>query len=384
MKIVFFANKMPDLCGAFLHDIDLATELTRRGHQVTFLTIRVPRIGYGMGVYRGFKYAHFTAGASILETSQVWICPHAPVLPDVRRLNARGYNRPIIATCHYDGNYTMITDGGHGANWAEMLCFINTIMETNYRKNISPWPSQIARIETIRPIMHRNQIEITEPFQGDCITLINANDNKGVKQFIELARRMPDRKFLGVRPYYGDMRTPLPLDGNIEWVPFSDDIRTILRRTRILLVPSFYESFGRVAVEAMINGIPVLYSKSAKVSPYPGGSIEGMKSWIKDDEIQCDRDKQEEWMEAIQSLDNPDTYSEWSVKSKEHIEGMDLFTEASRIAGLVESFARDHPVVIVTPQQAAQQKENQQTASGLPKARPVAVGFSNGRLRIQR
>jgi hypothetical protein len=180
------------------------------------------------------------------------------------------------------------------------------------------------------------------------------------------------------------MNTPLPLGGNIEWVPFSDDVRTILRRTRILLVPSFYESFGRVAVEAMTNGIPVLYSKSAKISPYPGGSIEGMKSWIKDAAIQCDRDKPEEWIEAIESLDNPETYSEWSVKSKEHIEGMDLFSEASRIAGLVESFARDHPVVVVTPQQAAQQKENQQTVSGLPKARPVAVGFSNGRLRIQR
>jgi hypothetical protein len=177
--------------------------------------------------------------------------------------------------------------------------------------------------------MHRNQIEITEPFQGDCITLINANDNKGVKQFIELAQRMPDRKFLGVRPYYGDMRTPLPLGGNIEWVPFSDDVRTILRRTRILLVPSFYESFGRVAVESMINGIPVLYSKSAKVSPYPGGSIEGMKSWIQDAAVQCDRDKPEEWIEAIQNLDNPDTYADWSAKSKEHIEGMDLFTEAS-------------------------------------------------------
>jgi glycosyltransferase involved in cell wall biosynthesis len=385
MKVLFFANKMPDLCGAFLHDIDLGTELIRRGHQVVFLTIKIPREGVNGGTYRGFRYLHYTAATSFLDTSEVWICPHAPILPEVRKINARGYGRPIIATCHYDGNYTMIT-GNSGRSWVEMLCFINSIMETNYRRNISPWPSQIVRTETIRPIMHRDQIVIPEPFQGDCITLINANENKGVHQFLELARRMPDRKFLGVRPYYGNMTTPLPLGGNIEWVPFSDDIRTILRRTRILLVPSYYESFGRVAVEAMVNGIPVLYSKPSRNSPYPGGSMEGMQSWIGDAAIQCDREKPEEWMTAIQLLDDPEMYSKWSDVSKQHIASLDLFTEASRIAGLVESFSRDHPVAIRAAQQAKQETRRQDVLPAMPKEplRPVGFGFSNGRLRIQR
>jgi len=372
---------MPDLCGAFLHDIDLGTELVRRGHQVAFLTIKVPPEGYSGGTYRGFRYMHFSAGSSFLDTSNIWICPHAPILPDVRKLNSRGYNRPIVATCHYDGNYTKITDNS-GRTWVEMLCFINSIMEANYRKNIVPWPSQIVRTETIRPIMHRNQIEISEPFRGDCITLINANENKGVHQFLELAKRMPDRKFLGVRPYYGNMNIPLPLGGNIEWVPFTDDVRTILRRTRILLVPSYYESFGRVAVEAMINGIPVLYSKPAKNSAYPGGSIEGMQSWIKDAAIQCDRDKPEEWIQAIESLDSEETYSKWSEKGKTHIDSMDLFTEASRIVGLVESFSRDHPVVVATPQQLAQKA--QEAPRSIPAVlNHVGFGLSNGRLRIR-
>jgi hypothetical protein len=267
-----------------------------------------------------------------------------------------------------------------------MLCFINRIMETNYRRNISPWPSQIARTETIRPILHRDQIVIPEPFQGDCITLINANENKGVHQFLELARRMPDRKFLGVRPYYGNMTTPLPLGGNIEWVLFSDDIRTILRRTRILLVPSYYESFGRVAVEAMVNGIPVLYSKPAKTSPYPGGSMEGMQSWIGDAAFQCDRDTPEEWMVAIGLLDDEEMYAKWSEISKAHIESMDLFTEASRIAGLVESFSREHPAAMRAVQPAKQETQRREVMPALPKepTRPVGFGFVNGRLRIQR
>jgi glycosyltransferase involved in cell wall biosynthesis len=383
MKILFFANKMPDLCGAFLHDIDLGTELLRRGHHVVFLTVKIPSAGVNGGTYRGFRYLHYSAASSFLETSDIWICPHAPILPEVRRLTARGYNRPIIATCHYDGNYTMIT-GNSGSGWSEMLFFINSIMEANYRKNISPWPSQIRRTETIRPILHRDQIVIDGPFQGDRITLINANENKGVKQFLELARRMPDRKFLGVRPYYGDMTTPLPLGGNIEWVPFSDDIRTVLRRTRILLFPSYYESFGRVAVEAMLNGIPVLYSKPSLNSPYPGGSMEGVQSWIGTAAIACDRDRPEEWMDAIRSLDDEGTYADLSARSRAHIDSMNLFTEASRIAGLVESFARENPVVIRAAPSAP--RETGRAFPAMPKEPlgPVGFGLVNGQLRIRR
>jgi glycosyltransferase involved in cell wall biosynthesis len=388
MKILVFANKMPDLCGAFLHDIDLATELTARGHMVVFLAIQIPPAGVNGDTYRGFRFLHYTAASSFLDSSDLWICPHAPILPKVREINGRGYDRPIVATCHYDGNYTMITRNSSN-RWSEMLMFINSIMEPNYRKSISPWPAQIARTEVIRPILHRNQIVIPEAFEGDCITLINANENKGVHQFLELAKRMPDRKFLGVRPYYGNMTTPLPLGGNIEWIPFSDDIRTILRRTRILLVPSYYESFGRVAVEAMINGIPVLYSKPAKTSPYPGGSTEGMQSWIGDAAMACDRDRPEEWMSAIDSLDDEESYRNWSDKSKAHIESMNLFSEATRIAGLVESFAKEHPVVHTRSSQSqsqSQAKGQPQQLRLMPKEPlgPVGFGFSNGRLRIQR
>ena len=159
MKVLFFANRMPDLCGAFLHDIDLAIELQKRGHMIVFLTIKVPKEGYSGGEYRGFRFLHYTAASSFLDTSNVWICPHSPILPDVRKINSRGYFRPIVATCHFDGNYDAIRINGKN-DWSELLLFINSIMEVQYRKNIVPWPSQISQTETIRPLMHRNKIEI--------------------------------------------------------------------------------------------------------------------------------------------------------------------------------------------------------------------------------
>jgi glycosyltransferase involved in cell wall biosynthesis len=390
MKVLFFANRMPDLCGAFLHDIDLAIELQRRGHQVVFLTIKIPREGYSGGTYRGFRFLHYTAAMSFLDTSDVWICPHAPVLPDVRKLNSRGYNRPVIATCHYDGNYTTITANWNPA-WKEMFCFINSVMEPNYRKNITPWPSNVTRTEVVRPIMHRDKIVIPEEFRGDKITLINANQNKGVHQFLDLARRMPDRKFLGVLPYYGERVLPASPPQNIEWVSFDDDIRNILRRTRILLVPSYYESFGRVAVEAMINGIPVIYSLPAEKSVYPGGSTEGLHAWIQPAGLGVSRDNIDQWKSAIESLDSEESYSAKATESKAHIEAMNLFTEAGRIAGLVESFSRENPAqirssmaVIPAVRGAATSQREAPVLRQPANPERVGFGFSNGRLRIQR
>ena len=389
MKALFFCRKMPDLCGAFLHDVDLALELLKRGHQVVFLTILIPKEeGYNGGYWNGFRFMHYTAASSFLDTSEVWICPHSPILPDVRKLNNRGYNRPIIATCHFDGNYTAITGNiPPRPEWAEMLFFINRVMEPNYRKNISPWPPQIRRTELVRPILHREKIVISDEFKGDCITLINANLNKGVHQFLALAREMPDRKFLGVLPYYGERTVP-PSPENVIWVPFDNDIRKVLRRTRILLVPSYYESFGRVAVEAMVNGIPVLYAKPAINSVYPGGSTEGLQDWIEPAGIGLPRDATDQWARVIRELDSDDAYAERSQQSKSHIEAMNLFTEGTRIAELVESFSRQNPVVVKKQESSGQPQPVQQArpATGaLREPQPLArVGFSNGRLRIQR
>lgn len=381
---------MPDLCGAFLHDVDLALELLKRGHQVMFLTIYKPDEGYSGGTWQGFRFMHYSAATSFLDSSDLWITPHSPILPDVRKLNRRGYNRPIVATCHFDGNYTAITGNSlPRADWQEMLFFINRVMEPQYRKNIVPWPAQITRTEVVRPLLHREKVLFNNDGSGDCITLINANVNKGVHQFLALARAMPDRKFLGILPYYGEREIPSS-PGNVEWIPFQDDIRVILKRTRILLVPSYYESFGRVAVEAMVNGIPVLYAKPATNSIYPGGSTEGLEDWIRPVGIAVSREVVDDWVEAVKSLDSSEAYSAKSAESRTHIERMNLFEEKTRIAELVEGFARQNPVVkkssMAIEEPKSQSVAPQQTAlrTAAPPQPQGRVGFSSGRLRIQR
>jgi hypothetical protein len=379
MKVLFFATRMPDLCGAFLHDIDLAIELQKRGHQILFMTTERPKEGYNGGTYRGFRFMHFSAGTDYLESSQVWICPHAPALPLVRKINSRGLDRPIIATCHFDGRYNAIRDNTSNS-WKEMLFFINNKMESNFRKNILPWPSSIVRTDIVRPILHEDKIRMDPLPSGDMITLVNANVNKGVHQFIELAKRMPDRKFLGIFPYYGELWVP-PSPANIEWIRFDDDIRNILARTRILLLLSFYESFGRIAVEAMYNRIPVIYSTSVP-NAAPPGTTEGVEEWITPAGIGCSRDRPEQWMEAIVSLDDPETYAARQDMCKANVDSMDLFSEASRIANKVEEFVKENPVAVRASSTAAPGPPQPGRVPPVPAG--SALGFSGGRLKIRR
>jgi hypothetical protein len=131
-----------------------------------------------------------------------------------------------------------------------------------------------------------------------------------------------------------------------------------------------------------------LYSKINPKSVYPGGSTEGLQSWIGDAAIACEREDPQEWINAITMLDDDSVYDEWRTKSKDHIESMNLFSEGRRIADLVESFSAQHPV-IVRAQTSSGPKASESRRDGVPlmprePTRPVGFGFSNGRLRIQR
>jgi len=93
---------------------------------------------------------------------------------------------------------------------------------------------------------------------GECVTLVNLSENKGANVFYELARRMPEIQFLGVEGGHGPqiIRNDLPNVTIQEQTPYMK--RDVWSRTKILLMPSIYESYGMAGAEALASGIPVL------------------------------------------------------------------------------------------------------------------------------
>lgn len=92
---------------------------------------------------------------------------------------------------------------------------------------------------------------------GAAVTLVNLQDNKGVGVFYELARRFPQMEFLGVEGTHGKQEFRRDLK-NVSFMPTTQDMRDVWRRSRVVLMPSAYESYGMVAAEAQVSGIPVM------------------------------------------------------------------------------------------------------------------------------
>jgi glycosyltransferase involved in cell wall biosynthesis len=166
---------------------------------------------------------------------------------------------------------------------------------------------------------------------GDRITLINLTAEKGAKVFYALAERLPRRKFLGVVGGYGEqiIRDDLP---NVEIVPHTPGDRMakdVYARTKILLAPSSYESYGRVAVEAMCSGIPVI------AHPTPG-----LLESLGDAGTFCDRDDLDAWEAALRSLSTPNVYRTASKAASARAAGLDPQAELDTWVEAMEGVAR--------------------------------------------
>jgi glycosyltransferase involved in cell wall biosynthesis len=119
-------------------------------------------------------------------------------------------------------------------------------------------PSRIGIVPALMP--REGYVESSPP--GDLISFVGrVSPEKGIEDFLEAARLMPDRPFAvaGSDDHMPGIREKLP--ANVHWLGFlaSRDLRTLYLQSRIIVVPSrWYESFPNVVVQAMVYGRPVV------------------------------------------------------------------------------------------------------------------------------
>lgn len=189
----------------------------------------------------------------------------------------------------------LLTYGGGQTGWEMMklarqrgVRVVFTLRNFSYRdarffKNVDAIlvPSEFSAAH-YRKILGRDCTAIPSPIDWSRIrcepnaeerrfaTFVNPQPVKGVTVFariaLELGKRRPDIPLLVVEGRgQTDWLSRLPVDlselENLHVMANTPDARDFYRVTRVMLMPSLWnESFGRVAAESSINGIPVLAS----------------------------------------------------------------------------------------------------------------------------
>jgi len=155
--------------------------------------------------------------------------------------------------------------------------------------------------------------------RGDAITLVNLSALKGGELFWELARLLPDRPFLAVRGW-GAQIVPHDVPANVTLIERTPDIRSVYAKTRVLLVPSVYESYGRVGLEAACSGIPTIAHPNA-----------GLREALGDAAIWADRGDVGAWVAALRALDDPATFESMSARARARVEALDPAAEFAQV-----------------------------------------------------
>ena len=259
--------------------------LVSRGHDVEVMMPDVTPY-----TFEGVKVNKDNAIRKAVDTSDVVI---SHLKQAGRALNlCEYYNTPFVQIIHNSNYYTILKiknrPKGNGR-------FAYVIYNSLFTKDDMNYPNPGI---VVRPPVDIKRYK-TKP--GEKITLINLFDRKGGKFFHELAALMLDYNFLGVEGDYGTQEKGTLK--NVSYMANTPDAKKIYSKTRILLMPSIYESYGRTAVEAMCSGIPVI------AAPTPG-----LRESLGDAGIFCKLESPLSWIEAIKELDDEKAYKEASLK----------------------------------------------------------------------
>lgn len=293
----------------------MCKELNSRGHQVVvFATVMPDALSHYE--YEGvevFSTNIVYARQNIMSWKPDVIVSHHDNTIRAKNIAAK-LGIPMVFICHNDmRGITQVLD----------LEPDLVVFNTNWIRD------KLARLGmrhcVVHPPVYPDQHKTTP---GSKVCLVNLNDHKGSGVLYELAKRMPDVEFLAVVGAHGTQIYPQGLP-NVEVVEHTDDMRAqVWAKTRILLMPSFYESYGMAGVEALASGIPVV------CHPTPG-LVESQGPTG----IFVDRDDIQKYESEIRRLLDPQEWRAASVlaleRSSELDPAQDMDRWVSELEGLV-------------------------------------------------
>jgi glycosyltransferase involved in cell wall biosynthesis len=230
-------------------------------------------------------------------------------------LLAKQFRVPVAQLIHNNLDLTK-NYVGHGPDF---LIFNSAWIEADYKKTFPKIPSIV-----VHPPIIAERYRTT---RGKKVTLVNLFESKGQDLFYKLVETMPDVEFLAVEGGYGtQIVKEFP---NLEHFENNFDIREAYSKTKIILMPSTYESYGRVACEALASGIPSIVSNTDGLKEALGdaGTFVPREKVITDTDVKA-------WETALRALLTPRRYGAMSKAALARSEVLDSLA-ARELSNLV-------------------------------------------------
>ena len=280
--------------------------LRRRGHEITLLLQRgefdsaQTHGGCEFGIRDVFSDPPPRQKRDLYEAADI-ILTQGEATIEALALCAN-YDKPLVHMIHDEGQLARYK--AHPSHVQLALYNAQWVMEAAERKG------RYDNAMVLYPLIEPAHYRVDET--GDALVLVNCCEEKGGQLFWELARLMPERRFLGVYGGWGWQIIPKPMLPNCEVMDHTLDPRDIYRQTRIVLMPSqdlgtprtipWTESYGRIGIEAAASGIPTI------AHPTPG-----LMESLGASGTFCDRYDPSQWIEAIRALDVEAEYADVSA-----------------------------------------------------------------------
>lgn len=237
-----------------LHDANRM--LKKAGHKITALLSKPCKDGSGSYVIDGVKVqAHSSKQDPFLYVPQSDLVLTHLECANRAYLITRNYNVPCVQFVHSNVDWAVEL----GRRYSDFLVYNSEWIRDYYEDKGVDKPNMI-----LHPIVDPNRYRVNST--REYITLINLSNgkepfyDKGYRTFYELARRFPNEKFLGVEGAYGEQHIA-PMK-NVTFLKHTDNILEVYRRSKVMLMPSERETYGRVSVEAACSGIPTIASNT--------------------------------------------------------------------------------------------------------------------------
>lgn len=307
MNLLAMVHGFPPLhnAGAEWMLLDLFKKLTEKGHHCK---VMLPVSGIKDYNYEGIE----VVGDNNLEVVKKEIAWCDLIISHLDRygkaLNrAEFFGKPFVLLVHNTHRYAGIVEK-HKPEMRDRWLYV--VYNSEYTRDALKYPNPSI---VVHPYVDAERVKAKRKHKTRYVTLINLWEGKGGKILQQIAKEMPDVEFLGVKGGYGEQEVDEKI-ANITYMENTPDIAGVYARTKILIMPSDYESFGRTALEAMINGIPVIATPT-----------KGLKENLGEAGIYVEKEDIEGWKREIRKLlEDKDYYNEISEKclkrAKEHEE----------------------------------------------------------------